>query len=50
VAFLRHTWLDALYQDSNALPEKGAGLFRPVDFFKHPVEAEMYTQYRLLKR
>jgi len=45
VAFLRHTWLDALYRDSSALPGVNTELFRPGDFFKQHKEIIAYQQH-----
>jgi len=47
IAFLRHTWIAALYRGSPGLPERGADLFRPADFFKHPSEIAAYEMYMM---
>ena len=43
VRFLRNTWLSALYVESKA--SGPFPLFRPVDFFKHVIEAAAYTSH-----
>ena len=43
--FLRQTWLDAIYNNSAAVPDERATLFRPADFFKHEVEILAYEQH-----
>jgi len=47
IAFLRHTWLSELYRDSTALPDQGASLFRPADFFRHSAEVAAYELHQL---
>lgn len=47
VLFLRQTWISALYDSSAALPDQGASLFRPADFFKHPTEIAAYEMHQL---
>ena len=47
LAFLRHTWLSELYRDSAATPECSAALFRPSDFFRHPMEIAAYELHQL---
>jgi len=48
IAFLRHTWLSELYRESDATPERHAALFRPADFFQHPIEVEAYELHQVM--
>ena len=45
--FVRHIWVDALYREGSRLPEAGASLFQPRDFFKHPVEIAAFERHQL---
>jgi hypothetical protein len=43
--FLRQIWLSTIYRDSPSIPDGGAVLFRPRDFFRFPVEARAFDAW-----
>lgn len=45
--FIRYTWLAELYAHSGATPEQRAALFRPADFFKHPLEIAAFECHEI---
>lgn len=47
IMFLWLTWLNELYRDKDSMPDCGASLFRPADFFKHEIEVQAYEVYQI---
>jgi hypothetical protein len=43
--FLRLVWLATIYHNSASIPDGGAGLFRPRDFFRSTVEAQAFEKW-----
>jgi len=49
IRFLRHVWLDSITAPE-VKPEQQASLFRPAQFFRHPLEIEAFTAHMAAHR
>jgi len=47
VEFVRAVWLAAIYKNSRSVPDGGASLFRPEDFFRNTIEAQAFEVQQL---